>query len=283
MTKLEDLTKLPYIDVTFRMYETSEPYKEEGDSKSYFATFRYEGATLETDEGKVLASTNPGAGGGVYVKIGEREFYIPPDDLVYITAKHLEVELPDFDAHRPKEEPEEEPQEEHEPGCNCDQCMYLRQDNQAIGIYDPDDLFPVDYERHGLLFTGNSIYDIPEPHIRKWPGCKDKRQLRIQIARYYGPGVHYYVSIHQESNPIWDGRPSDYDNSRPVGWTEAWDDEEGKGKDDSDLMTRTRFEYLMDAKEAIEKILPDFADHEIVYEDFLSDSDRMIYFGKHGE
>lgn len=58
MTKFKKLQTLPFIEVTFKMYETSLPYEEENGTRKYFATFREEGAELTDGDDNVLARTN---------------------------------------------------------------------------------------------------------------------------------------------------------------------------------------------------------------------------------
>jgi hypothetical protein len=84
------------------------------------------------------------------------------------------------------------------------------------------------------MLTGGYIKDIPKPHRRMFPG-KTKRKLRISVARY-SCGVHYYVTIREEDNPIWDkslhgpgwGKER---ADKPIGWHVAWDDKKGKGRE----------------------------------------------------
>lgn len=217
-------------------------------------------------------------GGGVYVSFGDndsnrREFFIPPDDLVYITAQALGIDLPDF-VDRPS-------QDDTEDGCVVE-VEDDDTDEEEVIETDRGHVFPVDYNRDGKI-TGGYLEDIPEPHIRKWPGSPHKRELTVRITRYYYEGTHYYISIQEEENPLWNGTPYEHDESRPVGWVVAWDDKEAQGKTDFNFNTDTRFNYITEAKHAVDKILENFPDHEVIYEEYLNDSDAEMYFGKHGE
>ena len=89
------------------------------------------------------------------------------------------------------------------------------------------------------MLTGGYLKDLPLPHRRKFPG-EELRSVWISVSRYSAVGgCHYYVSIREENNPIWDPRTNGERNSdflgtaygdKIVGWHRAWDDEEGNGK-----------------------------------------------------
>lgn len=82
------------------------------------------------------------------------------------------------------------------------------------------------------MITGGYLRDVPKPHNRKWPDSSDKRNVLVTVGVYQAIGEHYYVSIAEEHNPVWDtrdawvwGRPGE-----AIGWRKCWDDVEGQGK-----------------------------------------------------
>ena len=83
------------------------------------------------------------------------------------------------------------------------------------------------------MLTGGHLKDIPKPHHRMYPCKNGKRPLRITVMRY-SCGVHFWVTITEDDNPIWD--TSAYDGTwggsegQVIGWHSAWDDKEGKGR-----------------------------------------------------
>lgn len=116
---------------------------------------------------------------------------------------------------------------------------------------------------------GGHLADIPEPHIRKFPNPFVKREVKITISRYYGYGEHYYVSVKEESNPIWNGST----------WVDAWDDKEGKGLDDLQLyfdrdekearISAMAYELAIGkAKMILKKYFPD---HQVKWDDYCKD------------
>jgi hypothetical protein len=119
----------------------------------------------------------------------------------------------------------------------------------------------------GIRVTGGHIKDFQHlsPFTRKFPNRYSRRKVKVTISRYYGYGPHYYVTIQEEDNPIWDGKE----------WRMCWDDKEGKGISDTDLY----FGGDMDAKirveayqEALGKanmlIKKYFANHKVEWEDY---------------
>jgi hypothetical protein len=95
------------------------------------------------------------------------------------------------------------------------------------------------------MLGGGYIKDIPLPHKRRYPSdCGERRRVRINISRYdMAGGIHWYASIHEANNPIWDPRThaeadpqweevqgTEYGN-RVIGWHQAWDDDEGRGRE----------------------------------------------------
>jgi hypothetical protein len=97
--------------------------------------------------------------------------------------------------------------------------------------------------------------------------------VKVTVSRYYEYGPHYYVTIREEDNPIWnDGK-----------WVLFWDDTEGTGKTDTDLY----FDGDMDAKirvesyqEAVGKakmlIKKYFKDHAVEWEDYCKSYENEL-------
>lgn len=117
---------------------------------------------------------------------------------------------------------------------------------------------------------GGRLEDIPLPHIRLYPTLA-KRPVEIHIHKYYGIGKHYFPTIEEENNPLWD-------SSEGV-WRQAWDDKESKGREFS-----SRFNYLYQAKNWVKKIIEtEFQgeglwDIKIGYENLL-EAERTKWFG----
>ena len=68
---------------------------------------------------------------------------------------------------------------------------------------------------------GGDLKEVPPPLVRMFPGPR-RRRVRVSIDRYDGIGVHWYVSIEEEPNPLWD--------SNEDAWREAYDDPGRAGK-----------------------------------------------------
>lgn len=78
---------------------------------------------------------------------------------------------------------------------------------------------------------GGHLTEIPMPHKRMFPGRK-KRRVRVHWHSWAGAGGHhYYVTITEEGNPI-------YNVSRHC-WQQAWDDTKYKGIYLSDKFANT--------------------------------------------
>jgi hypothetical protein len=89
--------------------------------------------------------------------------------------------------------------------------------------------------------NGGYLKDIPRPHFRmfgpigrKWPQhiprYRKLRELHISVYQYAG-FPHYFVTLRQEDNYIWDTRREDTDPPDFKGrWHKAWDDKRGEGK-----------------------------------------------------
>jgi hypothetical protein len=65
------------------------------------------------------------------------------------------------------------------------------------------------------LFFGGYLEEVPKPHKRKFDDKRRKRRVFIRITIFYGIGIHYYVDIREESNPIW--------HKDKKCWWEPWD------------------------------------------------------------
>jgi len=74
-----------------------------------------------------------------------------------------------------------------------------------------------------MFFMGGYIKDYPNAK-RKFPG-KTKRRVSVSARMYYGIGKHYWVTMHEEDNPIWDAKEK--------GWRECWDDLKKNGRIES--------------------------------------------------
>lgn len=83
---------------------------------------------------------------------------------------------------------------------------------------------PPDYECNHSR-RGGYISELKEPHHRWFPHGRQKREVTVTISTYQGmcPGAkHYYISLREEDNPIWDG----FNHQ----WTMFWDDKIGEGR-----------------------------------------------------
>jgi hypothetical protein len=64
-----------------------------------------------------------------------------------------------------------------------------------------------------MMTFGGFFKDYPgAKRLFDEPGYKPK--IHIGIRKYYGIGNHYWVTVQEEYNPIWDGQ----------GWRVCWDD-----------------------------------------------------------
>jgi hypothetical protein len=91
------------------------------------------------------------------------------------------------------------------------------------------------------------MFDIGGGHIKDYPNAKrrfpgkTKRHVRISAQMYYGIGKHYWVSMYEEDNPIWDAKEKT--------WRSCWDDLEKNGHIES-----APFMSMVSAQEWIKKI-----------------------------
>lgn len=122
------------------------------------------------------------------------------------------------------------------------------------------------------LTIGGYLKDIPRPWRRYFDDKRRKRKLRISIGTF-SIGVHYFVTIHQEDNPIWDCRThaeerpdwkeiqeTEYGNE-VICWHKAWDDKEGEG-----IHLSEKFDTQFQAKKWIDKQLKRFPQHQVVWD-----------------
>ena len=74
---------------------------------------------------------------------------------------------------------------------------------------------------------GGHLSELPKPHFRRFgPHRKEKRPVKVSVHRYYGIGQHYWVTLREEENPIWDAEIG--------GWRQCWDDDKSKGRIESE-------------------------------------------------
>ena len=105
---------------------------------------------------------------------------------------------------------------------------------------------------------GGNFKKFKKPLKRKYPG-KEKRPVKISVSRFPGIGIHYFVSIREEYNYIWDKKDKD--------WREPWrsyEDKKGSGK-----VFVNKFNTYGAAANYVKKILSEHFDtktHEWFYE-----------------
>lgn len=46
---------------------------------------------------------------------------------------------------------------------------------------------------------------IPQPYRFLHPTPVEKRKVRVEVTRYYGVGVHFYATVEERPNYVWDG------------------------------------------------------------------------------
>lgn len=278
MTVFKKVEKLPFIEITLKLYDVNEPTEEfEDGSKSYFATFAYSGSDVTVNDEEIGRITSPVCG-GAFVNIDGHRYFLPPDDLWYAIANAIGFEMPE---EKPTTFPEVEEELEEE-----------ETEEEIEEIFEPEpkilESYPIDYESTSMR-RGGHIEDIPKPHIRKWPTSKQKRSITIRIMRFDSMRKHYHVSINQESNPIWDATENEFDPGKPIGWTTAWDDLEGHGLNEWELIDKEpgfQHTYILkiEAEKAVEKIVKKyFPDHEIYFDNLTGDEFKDPYAGKHEE
>jgi len=109
------------------------------------------------------------------------------------------------------------------------------------------------------MIYGGKLKDLTRrPYKRKYPG-KEKRQVRISVMRFSGIGVHYFVSIREEYNFIWDKKEKT--------WREPWysyEDKKGRGQ-----TFNSKFNTYAEAARYVKEILSEHFDmktHKYEYE-----------------
>jgi len=123
---------------------------------------------------------------------------------------------------------------------------------------------------------GGNIAEFKKPYKRKYgPKSKLKRPVRVSARKYYGLGQHYWVSLHEEDNPIWDAKEK--------GWRLCWDDAEGRGR----IFSKS-FLSMTSAQLWIEKLVrKEFPNKHFKLDkpdlNGLSDDDEKIWFGHYKE
>jgi hypothetical protein len=80
-----------------------------------------------------------------------------------------------------------------------------------------------------MMLVGGHLKDIPKPHRRKFDDKRRRRKVKYDITIFSGIGSHYYASLEEENNPIWNTATDEY-RGGPIGWQESWDDTECKGR-----------------------------------------------------
>lgn len=91
-----------------------------------------------------------------------------------------------------------------------------------------------DYTRDCGRLGGKLEDVVPQPVLRKWPAAYAhgvKRKVRVRVTKFTGIGHHYYVSLTEEDNVVWQTTVDDM-SERPF-WMKPWEDPEGRGRDES--------------------------------------------------
>lgn len=97
-----------------------------------------------------------------------------------------------------------------------------QQGGGTAGTVKPD--YKADHVTHGGYFE-----DLPKPWVFRFgPGSPLKRQVNVSVHRYYGIGQHYWVSIDEEDNYIWDAKEKVW--RHPWGKTKTGEDDWQNGK-----------------------------------------------------
>jgi hypothetical protein len=97
---------------------------------------------------------------------------------------------------------------------------------------------------------GGKWKDVPKPYQLYYPRTDGgKRGLSVGVHKYYGVGVHFYASVREADNYVWD--------SAENVWRRPWDANDGnklypslEGKDFSD-----KFDTHTEARNFVNKIL----------------------------
>jgi len=289
MSQYKELDNLPYIDLTVRLYETSETYQSDEDgTKYYFATFRYGGYDVIINDESV-GSVNPGIEGGLYVRVDNREFYLPPDDIWHLIQEKIGFILPEESNISSEEESDKEVEAIEEETENINDVS-KDEIGQGEEIYNENlMIFPVDYDADFSGIYGGNLKDIPEPRYWYWPNGKQEREVTMKIMSYAGSGgKHYYIDITEQQNYIWDGKENEYKPGIPNGWIRLWErgKETGEGLKEFDFYDESkdyiqlhnvshpkdsafRFDFYTDAKGFCLYIYEKyFSNHKLIWEDY---------------
>lgn len=113
---------------------------------------------------------------------------------------------------------------------------------------------------------GGYLKDIPKPYKRKFPDER-KRRVCVLVTQYYGIGIHFYVHIREEENPIWDEKENC--------WRIAWDDE-------SEETGGKRFHKRLNTSEQVENFIKETWEKEFSEEthvlEFQYDEDKRYFY-----
>lgn len=114
---------------------------------------------------------------------------------------------------------------------------------------------------------GGYLKDVPHGALkrRKFKSDNIGRYLSVSLTKYTGVGQHYYVSVREESNPLW--------NEKDQRWQKFWDDTEADGFSD-----HNRFNTLKQVEQYFKKIKRKFKNHSIE----LPEEDIKYYYGEGG-
>lgn len=298
MTEIKSVQNLPKIEVTVPLYKTSEPYEKTVDengkviSGTYYAQFQYQGSEVEIGEGETRVSVGAVTcpmSGGAFVKFNTSllgdgnesvEFFLAPDDLWYLVAKAAGIDIDALEAKASElagvkktktksakkrvTRKKQEVQKEHEPEIV----------EHKISMFDPD------YSLESRI-TGGKLSDFPEPHIWYWQSgmATRKRKVIAKIMRYFGIGEHYYMSVHEESDYLWDGTESEHWPGKPNGWIELWEEkhtqtEENFEYDDVMKLNSRPTSYILAKGILLDVIAKYFPDHEVVWDDMCEHYER---------
>jgi len=73
-------------------------------------------------------------------------------------------------------------------------------------------VLPPNWRRPTGVFGGR-LTDVPEPHVYYFAGPGQdrrlKRNVKAWIIRYAGGGIHYYATVQEDGDFVWDGRSTD--------------------------------------------------------------------------
>lgn len=92
-----------------------------------------------------------------------------------------------------------------------------------------------------VSYFGGNIADYP--NAKRYYADGEPRPIKISITSFEGVlsgACHYYASVKEDFNPIWDG----------LHWRQCWDDEDGKGR-----MYEKRFNNKEDAQRWVQLII----------------------------